>query len=150
MRKQRSDKITFTIKDITKVESMSAMGLSLEQIASILGVSTDTIYRRMNEGNIDLSAALSRGKSKALFQIANKAYKLALEGNPSMIKYFLSCRGGWSEKLQIIDDTRAQEEQEKNRELDAIVSAMTKEDIKQYEQLNEQMNEIVERVKIKL
>ena len=104
MRKQRSDKITFSTKDISKIESMAAMGLSLEQIASIFGVSTDTIYRRMNEGNLDLSEALSRGKSKALYKIANKAYKLAMEGNVSMIKYFLSCRGGWSEKLQIIED----------------------------------------------
>jgi transposase len=54
MRKERSDKITFTTKDLSKIESMAAMGLSLEQIASIFGVSTDTIYRRMNEGNLDL------------------------------------------------------------------------------------------------
>lgn len=54
MRKERSDKIAFTSKDISKIESMAAMGLSLEQIASIFGISTDTIYRRMNEGNIDL------------------------------------------------------------------------------------------------
>ncbi len=115
-----------------------------EQIASIFGVSTDTIYRRMNEGNLDLSEALSRGKSKAIFKIANKAYKLALEGNVSMIKYFLSCRGGWSEKLQIIEDNRVQEEQDKRRQLEAVIDAMTDEEIDAYKNLNDQMREIEE------
>jgi hypothetical protein len=64
----------------------------------------------MKEGNIDLSAALTKGKSKALYKIANKAYQLALEGNPSMIKYFLSCRGNWSEKTQVIVETEQVED----------------------------------------
>jgi predicted DNA-binding protein (UPF0251 family) len=147
MRKERSDKITFDKKDISKIESMAAMGLSLDQIASIFGVSTDTIYRRMNEGNIDLSAALTKGKSKALYKIANKAYKLALEGNTAMIKYFLSCRGGWSEKLQIIDDNRVREEQEKSRQLDAIIDAMTDQEIDEYQSLSEKMNQIMDSVR---
>ena len=110
---------------------MSAMGLSLEQIASIFGISTDTIYRRMNEGNKNLSAALSRGKSKALQKIANKAYKLVLEGNTSMIKYFLSCRGGWSEKLQIIDN-QVSERQEKMKKLESVFDSMTDNEIDEY------------------
>lgn len=150
MRKERSDKIIFTSKDISKIESMAAMGLSLEQIASIFGVSTDTIYRRMNEGNIDLSAALSRGKSKALYKIANKAYNLAMEGNVAMIKYFLSCRGGWSEKLQIIEDNRVKEEQDKRRQLEAVVDAMTDEEIDAYKNLNDQMREIEEEAKARV
>jgi IS30 family transposase len=143
MRKERSDKITFDKKDISKIEYMAAMGLSLDQIASIFGISTDTIYRRVNEGNIDLSAALSRGKSKALYKIAKKAYKIALEGNPSMIKYFLSCRGGWSEKLQIIDNNQVSETQEKQRQMQLIVDAMTDEEIDEYKSHSDKMKQIV-------
>ncbi len=138
MRKERSDKITFDKKDISKIETMSAMGLSINQI----GISTDTMYRRMNEGNINLSAALSRGKSKAIYKVAHKAYELAIDGNVAMIKYFLSCRGGWSEKLQIIEDNRVQEEQDKRRQLQAVVDAMTDEEIDAYKNLNDQMREI--------
>lgn len=144
MRKTRSDKVTFDKKDLVKIESMAAMGLTLDQIASIFGISTDTIYRRVNEGKIDLSAALLRGKSKALYKIANKTYKLASEGNPAMIKYFLSCRGGWSEKLQVIDDNRVREEQEKNRQLDAFIDVMSDQEIDKYQSLSEKMSQIME------
>ncbi|OIQ19241.1 MAG: hypothetical protein BM556_08120 [Bacteriovorax sp. MedPE-SWde] len=92
----------------------------------------------MNEGNIDLSAALSMAKSKALYKIANKTYKLAMEGNLSMIKYFLYCGGGSSEKLQIIEDNRVKEEQDKRRQLQAVIDSMTDEEINTYKNLNGQ------------
>ena len=60
-RKERSDKITYNDKDLSKIETFSARGLSLDQIASIFGISTDTIYRRVNEGNIDLVLGTLKG-----------------------------------------------------------------------------------------
>jgi hypothetical protein len=60
-----------------------------------------------------------------------------------MIKYFLSCRGGWSEKLQIIDDNEVREEQEKNRQLDAIVDAMADQEIDEYKSHSDKMKQIV-------
>jgi hypothetical protein len=62
----------------------------------------------------------------------------------SMIKYFLSCRGGWSEKSQIIDDNRVREEQVKNRQLDAIIDAITNKEIDEYQSLSEKMSQIME------
>ena len=61
-----------------------------------------------------------------------------------MIKYFLSCRGGCFEKLQIIEDNRIKEEQDKRRQLEAVVDAMTDEEIVAYKSLNDQMREIEE------
>lgn len=100
-RKIRSDKFLFTDCDIKKIEKMAAFGLSIKQISSIFGVSTDTFYRRCSEENIDLSAAVMRGKAKATCKVAQKCFQLAMAGDTSMIKYWLSSVGGWSEKLQI-------------------------------------------------
>ncbi len=60
----------------------------------------------------------------------------------NMIKCFVSCRGGWSEKLQIIEDNRVKEGQDKRRQLEAVVNAMTDEEIDAYKNLNDQMMEI--------
>jgi hypothetical protein len=142
-RKTRSDKVAFDDKDIRKIESMSAMGLSIEQIASIFNISTDTIYRRMKEGNIDLSAALSKGKSKAIYKIANKAYQLALEGSPSMIKYFLSCRGNWSEKSQITVETEQVEDKGPSK-FEQALDKMSDEEFEKVQSLNEEVIKIVD------
>jgi len=70
-----------------------------------------------------------------------------MEGNVSMIKYFLSCRGAWSEKLQIIDDNCIREEQNKRHYLEDVVDAMTDEEIDTYKNLNDQMMKIEEGVR---
>ena len=104
-RKCRSDKVQFSNNDISKIEKMAALGLSTAQIASIFEISSDTLYRRLKENNLDLSAALTRGKAKAICKVAQKAFELALAGDRSMIKYYLSTVGGWSEKSQIKEES---------------------------------------------
>ena len=84
---------------------MAALGLSTTQIASIFGISSDTLYRRLKENNLDLSAAVTRGKAKAICKVAQKAYELALAGDRSMIKYYLSTIGSWSDKPQIKEES---------------------------------------------
>lgn len=100
-RKIRSDKFLFSPSEIKRIEKMAALGLSVVQISSLYDISTDTFYRRCKEENFDLSAALHRGKAKAIGKVAQKAYELALAGDVSMIKYYLSCMGGWSQKSQL-------------------------------------------------
>lgn len=101
-RKVRKDKIEFNSEDIIKIETLAGIGLNLSQISSELGIGRETLYRRIREGNEELSEAIYRGRAKAISKIASVAYELALEGDSGMIKYWLSCRGGWSEKSQII------------------------------------------------
>lgn len=63
-----------------------------------MGVSPDTVYRRISEGCDELSAILQRGKAIAISKVA---YELALEGDSGMIKYILSNQAGWTEKSKI-------------------------------------------------
>lgn len=94
IRKTRSDKFQFTESDCKKIEKMASLGLSITQISAIFGISTDTFYRRASEDNIDLSAAITRGRARAILKVSNKAYELAMKGDTSMIKYFLSSVAG--------------------------------------------------------
>lgn len=101
MRKIRSDRITFSIEELKQIEKMSGLGLTLDQISTVMDCSHDTIRRRINEGDEELSASIIRGRSVAILAVAKRCFELALEGDTGMIKYFLSARGGWSEKTQI-------------------------------------------------
>lgn len=107
-RKTRSDKFDLAPTDLGKVENLAALGLNMEQIASIFNVSADTFYRRCNEGNSELSAAILRGRTRSIQRVAEKAFQLALEGDVGLIKYILSCKGGWTEKSQIFHEGYSQ------------------------------------------
>lgn len=107
-RKIRSDKFLVSESDLVKIENLAALGLNMDQIASVLNISADTLYRRCSEGDSDLSASILRGRTRAIQQIAEKAFELALEGDVGLIKYILSCKGGWTDKSQIIHDGYSQ------------------------------------------
>lgn len=101
-RKTRSDKIVLTDEQYEIMEKLAGLGLTIKQICSIIGVSHQTLYRRLKEDGIEkISVTLSRGRSVAISKVAAKAFDLALEGDSSMIKYILSTQGGWTEKSQI-------------------------------------------------
>lgn len=100
-RKTRKDKIVFSSEQLQIMERLAGHGLTVKQICYIMGVSPDTIYRRIAEGCDELSAILQRGKAIAISKVAEVAYELALEGDSGMIKYILSTQAGWTEKSQI-------------------------------------------------
>lgn len=103
MRKTRSDKIELK-NDLDKIERMASLGLSIDQIAGVVGCSSDTIYRRLKEGDTELSAAILKGRSEAILEVSKKCFELALEGDVGLIKYILSCKGGWTEKTQVFHE----------------------------------------------
>lgn len=101
-RKIRKDKITFSPEQIEMMERLAGLGLTVVQICSILGVSHQTLYRRISEdGGDEISETLHRGKAVALSKVAEKAFELALEGDSNMIRYILSSKGGWAPNSQI-------------------------------------------------
>jgi hypothetical protein len=136
-RKTRSDKIEFTDKDINQIEVMAAMGLTNKQLSAWFSMSEDTFYRRLDEKNINLSAALTRGRSKVQFELANKAYELAIAGNTSMLKYVLGCRFNWSDASHISISTSQEESIETDRKAERanLINAMTRDELKTCEEL---------------
>ena len=144
-RKLRSDRIIFDKKEIKLIEKLTGLGFNRKQICDLLGVSEDTLRRRIKEGNDELSAVLSRGKTKAISKIAEKAYELALMGNVSMIKYYLSTQAGWSEKQQIIEE-EPEGIDEKPVTMGDLISEMNKDELIEFKILNDKWGELYESV----
>lgn len=76
-----------------RVERMVAFGIPHEQIAAIIGISSPTLRKHYAE-------ALELGRSKTIENVANSLYDTAVSGDVQAQKFFLSARGGWSEKQQ--------------------------------------------------
>ncbi len=92
-----------TIKlDPADVERLAEQGLTLEQIASSLGVSYSTLNRRKQETE-DLEEALKRGREKGIAKVTNALFENAMSGNVTAQIFYLKCRAGWSttDKLEV-------------------------------------------------
>ena len=152
-RKVRKDKITFTQKDLKQIETMAGLGFTQQELCSVLGLSIDTLKSRMKEDDNDLSAVFTKGKVNALSKVAKKAYTLAISGNTSMIKYFLSCQRGWTEKVQINTLEEPETSSARKYSLDDITSVLNIEEYeelkKHHEHLMRIKNIAIERIKIK-
>ena len=86
--------------DIAQVEELAARGLTMEQIATSLGVSDTTLYRRKATMK-EVSEAIKRGKRRGVVTIANKLFEAAEAGNMAAVIFFLKTQGGWREKQQV-------------------------------------------------
>lgn len=150
-RKVRSDKIKLSNEQINDIEGFSAIGLTQEQIAHILGVSPDTIQRRIKEGDSRITEAISRGKSLAIGNVAKKAYELAIGGNSAMIKYYLAIHNGWHEKPTVNicgspPDENKKEETEKEYQAN-IIEHMSREEKDEMIELLERQEKLEQKVK---
>jgi hypothetical protein len=72
---------------------MVAFGINHDQIAAIIGISDETLRKYYRD-------ALDHGKAKAIEEVANSLYDVAVAGDVPAQKFFLSARGGWAEKQQ--------------------------------------------------
>ena len=81
-----------------KVESMSGYGLTAEQICNLVEVSRGTLFKYFGE-------ELKLGEGKAHAQVTHRAFDMARSGRfPAMTMFWLKCRAGWTEKIQITND----------------------------------------------
>lgn len=100
-RKVRSDRITFTTKQIAQIESLSGVGMTVEEIADYMGVSKATFDRRVAEIP-DLKEALRVGRTRAQGAVYRAAYEMATDKKHSdFTKFYMRSRYGWSEKQEI-------------------------------------------------
>jgi hypothetical protein len=73
---------------------MAAYGITHDQIAAIVGISDETL-RKYYRPELDL------GRSKTVARVADRLVEVAEAGDVQAQKFFLSARGGWSEKQQL-------------------------------------------------
>jgi len=79
--------------DFDKVERLSMVGCSAEEIAAELGVSERTIWRRCG-------AVLSRGAKKSHVRLRSALMKYALQGNPALLVFLAKVMLGMKEPPQ--------------------------------------------------
>lgn len=88
--------------EIRQLETLSGLGLSLEQVALTWKTSIGTLKRRIKE-TPECSDPLKRGRAVALTNVAKSLYQQATSGNMAAICFYLKTRGGkrWREKDRV-------------------------------------------------
>lgn len=81
---------------IDKVEEFAANGLTSEQIADALGISTTTLCDKKNKYP-ELVKAIKEGKARGIGKIANALFENAQSGNTVAQLFYLKCKAGWRE-----------------------------------------------------
>jgi len=88
---------------MAQIEAMAGVGLKVEQMAAILGMSKATFDRRMRD-TPGASEALEKGRARASFTISKTAFEMAKGGHHvAMTIFWLKCREGWRETPQAIE-----------------------------------------------
>ena len=77
--------------DPNKVETFAAQGLTMDQIASCIGVSTSTLYNRMGS-EVEVLEAIKRGRAKGIATVTNALFQSAKGGNVTAQIFYLKNR----------------------------------------------------------
>lgn len=87
----------FDAKEIERIEEMAGVGMTVEQMAHVVGVSKATFERRQND-QPEVHEAVSKGRSIAARAVMKTAYEMAVSGEcPTMTIFWLKTRQGWKE-----------------------------------------------------
>ncbi|HTB11910.1 MAG TPA: hypothetical protein VK752_10075 [Bryobacteraceae bacterium] len=87
-----------TESDRNTVRSMAATGFTHEQIATCLGTAGIDPKTMRKHFSVELATAAN----KANAAVANKAYQMAVTGNPPAATFFwLKCRARWKETTRV-------------------------------------------------
>tara|TARA_A100001201_G_scaffold78370_1_gene70281 strand:- start:1270 stop:1734 length:465 start_codon:yes stop_codon:yes gene_type:complete len=91
-------------KQITKelckrAEALAAQGLTVSQIANVLGMGESTLYEKQQEFP-EFSEAIKRGRDKGVASITNALFTAARGGNLGAMIFYLKNRAGWKDKIE--------------------------------------------------
>lgn len=92
-----------TENDLRQVEELAGYGLTLGQIAAVLGFSERTLHNKKTD---QLIAAIQRGKAKAAAIVGKSLFGRARDGDVPAIRWWEMTREGRSERSQ--NDTRVE------------------------------------------
>ncbi len=97
----RIDKIELGDHEIAQIQGLAGLRLSLDEIASIMGFSRETLRKRRQEDpRIDL--AMERGKSLTKQNVTATAYRMATSGkSPRMTSFWLERADGWRQRIDL-------------------------------------------------
>ena len=76
----------FTDRDFMQIETLAGYGLSLPQIAAVMGISETEFHYRKSEKRV--SEALESGKAKAQGNVGKALYLRAIDGDVNAIRWW--------------------------------------------------------------
>jgi len=82
-----------------KAKSLAAQGLTLEQIALVLGMGVSTLYEKKAEF-VEFMEAIKEGQAKGVAVITNKLFEKASDGDNTSMIFYLKNRAGWKDKTE--------------------------------------------------
>lgn len=87
--------------DPAEVERLAGEGLAGYQVAQALGISYDTLARRM-DSDAEIADALKRGQMSAIGKVENALYESAVKGNLGAQVFYLKNRASdrWKDKTE--------------------------------------------------
>lgn len=83
-----------------KAESLAAQGLTMEQIALVLGMGESTLYAKKAE-YLEFLEAIKEGQAKGVAVITNKLFESGKGGNLGAQIFYLKNRAGWKDKSEL-------------------------------------------------
>lgn len=86
---------TYKQLDLYKLQALALIGVPVNKIAVLLGISVDTLDNRFRA---EIEAARTEGER----QILHTAFKLAMEGNIRMLELCLINRCGWANRPEVM------------------------------------------------
>jgi alpha-D-ribose 1-methylphosphonate 5-triphosphate diphosphatase PhnM len=84
--------------DCDKAREMASRGLTVAQIASCLGISETTLYKKQNE-YAEFMDAIKKGRAEGINHVSNALFEKATQGNVTAMIYYLKTRDreNWGE-----------------------------------------------------
>jgi hypothetical protein len=82
-----------------KAEVYAAQGLTMPQIASVLGMSETTLYDKKGKFT-EFSEAIKRGKDKGIATITNALFNKARRGDNTSMIFYLKNQAGWQDRVE--------------------------------------------------
>ena len=82
-----------------KAEVYAAQGLTMPQIASVLGMSETTLYDKKGKFT-EFSEAIKRGKDKGIATITNALFNKARQGDNTSMIFYLKNQAGWQDRVE--------------------------------------------------
>ena len=92
-------KIKITQKICKKAEHLASQGLTMSQIADVLGIGESTLYEKQNEYP-EFMESIKKGKAKGVAVITNALFEKAKEGDNTAMIFYLKNRAGWKDKIE--------------------------------------------------
>ena len=94
-----SPQIKIKKKLCQKAEKLSAKGLTMSQIASVLNMGESTLYEKQAQYP-EFSESIKRGRNKGIEQITNTLFQKAVEGDNTSMIFYLKNVAGWKDKVE--------------------------------------------------